>query len=96
MTANDSKSYPGYFNKVLDEQNNIYHCSISKKPIDVDYSALTEETESNIKAPKSQVSDRNRTTKYKYVFSKDYTKNLTRWILAIDSILKTYCWMYEI
>ena len=40
MTANDSKFYLGYLNKLVDEHNNSYHCSIGKKPIDADYSAL--------------------------------------------------------
>ena len=42
MIANDSKSYLGYLNKLLFKYNNTYHLSIDKKPIDVDYSALTE------------------------------------------------------
>ena len=33
MTANDSKSYLSYFNKLVDEYNNTYHHSINKKPI---------------------------------------------------------------
>ena len=32
MTPNDSKSYLGYLNKLVDEYNNGYHCSIGKKP----------------------------------------------------------------
>ena len=39
MTA---KSYLGYLNKLGDEYNNNYHRSIGKKPIDANYSALTE------------------------------------------------------
>ena len=73
MTTNDSKSYLGYLNKSVDEYNNAYHLSVGKKPIDPDYSALTEEIESNHKAPKFKVCDRVRTTKYKNIFSKRYT-----------------------
>ena len=44
MTANDSKSYLGfyisYFNKKVDQYNNTDHFSIGKKPIHADYSAL--------------------------------------------------------
>ena len=43
MTANNSKSYLGFLNKLVEEHNITYHCSIGKKPIHVDYSALTEE-----------------------------------------------------
>ena len=42
MTANDNKSYLPYLNKLVDQYNNTYHHSINKKPINADYSALTE------------------------------------------------------
>ena len=41
MTANDSKFYLVYLNKLVDQYNNTYHHSISEKPIDDDYSVLT-------------------------------------------------------
>ena len=41
MTAGDYKSYD-YLIKLADEYNKSYHHSIGKKPIDTDYSALTE------------------------------------------------------
>ena len=41
MIANDNKSYLGYLNKLVDEYNSTYHHSISKNPIDGDYSPLT-------------------------------------------------------
>ena len=31
MTANNTKSYLVYFNKLVDEHNNTYHRSIGKK-----------------------------------------------------------------
>ena len=40
MTANDSKSYLSYPNRLGDQYNNSYHRSIGKKPPDADYSAL--------------------------------------------------------
>ena len=51
MTAHDSKSCVGYFNKLVDECNNTYHHPISKNLIDADHSALTGEVETNPKAP---------------------------------------------
>ena len=51
MTANDSKSYLSYLNKLVDQPNNTYHHSISKKPINTNYSAVTEKTETNSKSP---------------------------------------------
>ena len=41
MTSNNSKSYFPYLNKLVDQYNNTYHNSINKKPINVEYSALT-------------------------------------------------------
>ena len=40
-TANDSKSYFPYSNKLIDQYNNTYYHSINKKPINADYSAFT-------------------------------------------------------
>ena len=47
MTANVSKSYLNYLNKLVDEYNNTYHRSVGKKPIDANYSALNEKVETN-------------------------------------------------
>ena len=55
MTANDSKSYLNYLNKLVDQYNNSYHHSINKKSINADYSTLTEKIETNLKAPKSKL-----------------------------------------
>ena len=83
-------------NKLVDELSNSYHCSICKKPIDVDDSVLSEETETNREAPTLNVTDSVKITKYKNIFSKSYTKNWSREIFAIDSVLKTNPWMYRI
>ena len=79
MTANDSKSYLPYLNKLLDEYNNTYHHSINKNLTYADYSALTGSIESNPKVPKFKVNDRMRISNNKNIFSKGYT----------DSVLKT-------
>ena len=76
-------------NKLVDEYNNTYQYCISKKPIDADYSALTEETETNPKAPKFKVGDRFRTNKYKNIFSKVYTKNWSKEVFDNVFVLKT-------
>ena len=83
-------------NKLVDQYNNTYHHSINKKPINADYSALTEKIETNSKAPKFKVNDRVRITKYKNIFSKGYTENWSREIFIIDSVLKTNSWTYKI
>ena len=40
LTANDSKSYLSYLNKLADQYNNTYHHSIGNKTINADYSLL--------------------------------------------------------
>ena len=81
MTANYSKSYLPYLNKLVDQYNN--------KPINSDYSALTEKIETILKTPKFKVNDRVGITKYKNIFSKGYTENWSREIYIINSVLKT-------
>ena len=92
MTANESKSYPGYLNKLVDEYNNIYHCSIGKKSIYADYSALTEETELSHKATKFKAGDSVRITKCKKYLSKGYINNWSGKIFVINSVSKTDPW----
>ena len=49
-------------NNLVDEYNNTYR-SNGRKPIDADYSALTEEMEANLRAPKFKVGGRVRVIK---------------------------------
>ena len=83
MTANGSKSYLSYLNKLVDQYNNIYHHFIDKEPINTDYYSLTEKIESNLKVPKFKVNKRVRITKSKNIFSKDYTENWSREIIIV-------------
>ena len=78
IAANDSKSYVGYLNKLVDGYNNTYHCSICKKNINADYRALPEEIETNPKGVKFKICVRVRFTNYKNVFSNGYTKNYSK------------------
>ena len=84
MTANDSKSYLSYLNKLVDEYNTTYHHSIGKKPVNADYSALSAEIEMNPKAPEIKVGDTVRITKYNNIFSKGYTENWSKKILLLN------------
>ena len=58
MTANASKSYFSYLNKIVDQYNNTYHHSINEKAINADYCNLTEKIETNSKASKFKANDR--------------------------------------
>ena len=74
-------------NKLVHEYDKSYHCSIGKKSIDADYSALTEKIGSSHKTPKFKVGDRERITKYNNIFSKGYTKHWSGEIFVIDYVL---------
>ena len=89
MTANDSKSYLGYLNKLVHRYNDTYHHSIDKKPTDADYSTLTEKIESNHKVPKFQVGDKIKITKNENICSKGYIENWSREIFVLDFVMKT-------
>ena len=84
MTANDSKSYLSYLNKLVDQYNNTYHRFIGKKVFNAHYSALTENIETNPNAPKLILNDRVRITKYKNIFSKGFTEN---WSIEIFNLI---------
>ena len=88
MTANDSKSYLPYLNKLVDQYNNTYY---HKKPTNADCSPLTEKIETNLK-----VNDRVRITKFNNFFSKGYSENLSRETFIIETVLKTSPWTYKI
>ena len=74
MTVDDSKSYLGYLDKLVDKCSSTYHCSIGKRPIYADYSTFPEEVESlkklNQKAPKFNAGYRVRIAKYKNIYRK--------------------------
>ena len=75
IKANNSKSYLSYLNKLVDES------TIGEKPSHTNYSALTEEIETNPRLPKIKFSDRVRVTKHKNILTKRYTKNGSKKLL---------------
>ena len=83
-------------NKLVDQYTNTYHHSINKKPINADYSTLTEKIETSLKAPKFKVNDRVRITKYRSILRKVYTGNGSREIFLMDFVLKSSPWTYKI
>ena len=72
------KSYFSYLNKLVNKYSNTYHRAIGKKPINADYSSLSDKIETNPKSPKFKVGDRVRITKYKNIFNKGYTENWSK------------------
>ena len=85
MTTNNSKFYFDYLNKSVYQWKNSYHRSIGKKPINADYSDLTEETELNSEAPKFKVDDIVRITSPRIFLVK------LHWKLVKRSIYYQFC-----
>ena len=90
MTANHSKFYLSYLNKVVDQYNNTYHYSLNKNPINVNYSALPEKNETNSKPPKFKVKDRVIITMNDNIFGEGCNENWRREIFIIDFFLNSY------
>ena len=78
MTANDSKSYLAYLNKLVDQYNNTYHHSINKNLLMLIILLWLKKIVTNPKAPKFKVNDRVTITLHKIIFSKDYTENWSK------------------
>ena len=91
MATNDSKSYLSYLNKSVDQCNNTYHHSINIKPINSDYSPLTEKIETNLTAAKLKNNDSVRITKYKNILSKDHTESSIRLVKLYNQVMIRLC-----
>ena len=62
---------------IVNEYNNIYHRTITMKPVDVKNNTYIDfKKEGNDKDPKFKVGDHVRFSKYKNIFAKGYTQNL--------------------
>ena len=67
------------------------------KPIDVnDNTYINIDKETNNKDPKFKVGDRVRTSKYKNIFAKGYTPNLSEEVFVIKKVKNTVPWTYVI
>ena len=61
------RSYLNHLINLEHQYHNTYHHSINKRPINADYSALTEKIETNPKVRQLKINDRVRITKYKNI-----------------------------
>ena len=96
MTANVSNSCLDYLDRLVDEYNNNYHRSTSKKTVPPGCSTLPGEMESNNKAPQFHLDDRIKITRGKNIFSKGCTENWSKEKYFIDLMLNTNPWTYTI
>ena len=84
-------------NDIVNEYNNTYRRTIKMKPIDVkDNTYINIDKEVNYKGPKFKVGGYVRISKYKNNFTKDYTRNWSEEIFAINGIKNTVPSIYVI
>ena len=76
-TANDSKFYLPYLNKLVDEYNKTYHHSIDKKPINASLK--------NLRQILKLLNLRVKINNYKNIFSKGYTENWKKDFIALKA-----------
>ena len=91
MTSVSKNVYIDKLDDIVDEFNNAYHTTIKMKPIDVkDNIYINTDKEINNKDPKFKVGDRVRISKYKNIFDKGYTPNLSEEVFVIKKGKKLF------
>ena len=95
MTSVSKNVYIDKLDDIVGEYNNTYHKTIKMKPVDVkDNTYIDFKKEVNDRDPKFKVGDHVRISKYKNIFTKGYTPNLS--VFVISKIKNTVPWTYVI
>ena len=95
MTTIGKNVYFNDLDDIVKDYNNTIHNSIKMKPKDVKNDSFIENIkESNKEDPKFEVGDHVRISKYKNIFSKEYTPNWSEEIFIINKIQNTIPWTY--
>ena len=97
MTAISKNVYFDVLDDIVNKYNNTVHRTIKMKPIDVkDNTYVDSKKEVNDKDPKFKVRDNVRISKYKNIFTKGYTPNLSEEVFVITKVKNTVSWTYVI
>ena len=98
MTAISKNICFDVLDDIVDKYNNTVHRTIKMKPIEVtgDYYAEYNEDPSNKKNPKFKLGDNVRISKYKNIFAKGYTPNLSEEVFVINKVKNKVPWTYAI
>ena len=87
MTAISKNVYFDVLDDIVNKYNNTVHRTIKAKPIDVvDNTHIGSKKEVNDKDPKFKVGDHVRISKYKNIFAKRYTVNLSEDVFVVNKI----------
>ena len=97
MTSVSKNVYINKLNDIVGEYNNTYHRTIKMKPVNVeDNTSVAFKKEVNDKDPKFKVGDHVKISKYKNIFAKGYTTNLSEEFFVVSKIKNTVLWTYVI
>ena len=97
MTATGKNLYYNILDDIVNKYNNTWRNSIKMKPRDVkDDNKRVYIDEHNKKDSRFNVGDRVRTSKFKNIFAKGYTPNLSKEILVINKINDTVPYTYNL
>ena len=95
MTANDSKSYITYLNKLIDQQNNIHHYSIGKSLLMLINLFWHKELRQILKLLSLKLMIKSELLSIR-IFSKGFIESRSREIFNINSAMATNPWTFKI
>ena len=97
MTAFSKNAYFDVLDDIFNKHNNTVHRTVKMKPVDIISESYAEDNEdSNEKEPKFKVGDHVRISKYKNIFAKGNTQNLSEEVFIISKIKNAVPWKYVI
>ena len=95
MAAVLNNVYFDVLDDIVDKYNSTVHRTIKMKPTDVTSDSYAEYNEdSDVTKPKFKVGDHVRISKYKIIFAKGFTQNLSEEIFVVSKIKNTVPWSY--
>ena len=78
---------------IFNKHNNTCHSTIKMKPVDVKSNRhIDSSKEINNEKPKFKIGDIVRISKYKNIFAKGYTSNLSEEVLVVKKVKNTVPW----
>ena len=84
MTPVSKNVYIDKLGDIVNKYNNAYHSTIKIKPVDIKSNTYIDSSkEINNKDPKFKIGDIVRISKYKNIFAKGYTPNLSEEVFVI-------------
>ena len=96
MTATDENVYYDVLDDVVNKYNNIKHSIVKMKPIDLKNNERVYIDELNGKYSRFKLGHRVRISKFKNIFAKGYTPNLSKEIFIVNKINDTVPYTYNI